>query len=52
MNREEIQKQLEECSNKELVLELSTGYGKTLYALQYINKYNLNMGVYLVSTVH
>lgn len=42
MTREEIKKLLEECNSKELVLELSTGYGKTLGALQYISKYNVN----------
>ena len=38
MTREEIKNLLNTIDNKEVVLELSTGYGKTLMALEYINK--------------
>ena len=40
MVREDISNLLNECTAKEVVLELSTGYGKTRYALEYINKYS------------
>lgn len=40
MVREDISNLLNECTAKEVVLELSTGYGKTKYALEYINKYS------------
>lgn len=40
MVREDISNLLNECTTKEVVLELSTGYGKTKYALEYINKYS------------
>jgi superfamily II DNA or RNA helicase len=42
MTREEIDSLLQSINSKELVLELSTGYGKTRYALEYINKYSPN----------
>lgn len=38
MNREEISTLLTKCTAKEVVLELSTGTGKTRMALEYINK--------------
>ena len=42
MTREEINNLLQSIDNKEIILELSTGYGKTLASLQYINKTNPN----------
>jgi superfamily II DNA or RNA helicase len=42
MTREEINNLLQSINNKEIILELSTGYGKTLASLQYINKTNPN----------
>ena len=38
--REELSNLLKECDSKEIVLELSTGVGKTRLALEYINKTN------------
>lgn len=38
MTREEISDLLQNVSNKEIILELSTGFGKSLMALQYIDK--------------
>lgn len=38
MNREDISNLLNECTAKEVVLELSTGTGKSKLALEYINK--------------
>ena len=38
--REELSNLLKECNSKEIVLELSTGVGKTRLALEYINKTN------------
>ena len=40
MLREEISNLLNECTAKEVVLELSTGIGKSKLALEYINKYS------------
>ena len=40
--REELSNLLKECNSKEIVLELSTGVGKTRLALEYINKTNPN----------
>lgn len=40
MLREEISNLLNECTAKEVVLELSTGYGKSKLALEYINKHS------------
>lgn len=40
MVREDISNLLKECTAKEVVLELSTGYGKTRMALEYINKHS------------
>lgn len=40
MLREEISNLLNECTANEVVLELSTGYGKTRMALEYINKHS------------
>lgn len=40
MLREEISNLLNDCTAKEIVLELSTGYGKTRMALEYINKHS------------
>lgn len=40
MLREEISNLLNEYTAKEVVLELSTGYGKTRMALEYINKHS------------
>ena len=40
MVREDISNLLNKCTAKEVVLELSTGYGKSKMALEYINKYS------------
>ena len=40
MLREDISNLLNECTAKEVVLELSTGYGKSKFALEYINKHH------------
>lgn len=40
MLREEISNLLNECTAKEVVLELSTGVGKSKLALEYINKHS------------
>ena len=40
MIREDISNLLKECTAKEVVLELSTGYGKSKIALEYLNKYS------------
>ncbi len=40
MLREEISNLLNECTAKEIVLELSTGVGKSRLALEYINKHS------------
>ena len=42
MNREELNNLLQTINNKEIILELSTGVGKSKLALQYINKTNPN----------
>ena len=42
MTREEISNLLQNINNKEIVLELSTGFGKSLMALQYIDKISSN----------
>ena len=42
MTREEINNLLQSINNKEIILELSTGYGKSLASLQYVNKTNPN----------
>ena len=40
MTREDISNLLNECTAKEVVLELSTGVGKSKLALEYINKHS------------
>ena len=44
--REELSNLLKECNSKEIVLELSTGVGKSKLALEFINKHHIIKGLF------